>query len=152
MFMERDSKKGPSRAQRSSDYLACHLCRKFLRSGNSSKANRVEKDKKCLMVGNIFNIVSCSHPQVSRKWRTIEPTLQTFQLPQANLGGLKYAQADHPLEMMYHRVLSGDYGWYEESGSRGAPLCIDKGLLNKLCYTCIIILLNGHNKKTQKSK
>lgn len=98
------------------------------------------------MVGNIFNIVSCCHLQVSTKRREQEPTLQTFQLAQANPGALKCAQTDHPLEMMYRTVPSGNDGCYEESGRR-VPLCIDKGLLNQLCYTCIIISLNGHSKK-----
>jgi len=80
--------------------------------------------------------------------RTIEPTLQTFQLPQANLRALKHAHSDHPLEVMYHRVPSGDYGWYEVSGRRRVAVCTDKELLNKLCYTCITILLNGHSRKT----
>lgn len=52
--------------------------------------------------------------------RTIELTLHTLQLPQANLGALQYAQTDHPLERMYHRVPSGDYGQYEVSGRKSA--------------------------------
>lgn len=142
----------PNTAQCSSNYLACHLCRKLLRSENSSKSNKGGKDKKCLIFRNIFNAMSCRCPQVSQKWREQQPTMQTFQLPQANLGALKYAEADHPLEMMYHRVPSGDYGWYEESGRRRVPLCIGKGLLNKLVYTCIMILFNGHTRKTKKKK
>lgn len=54
--------------------------------------------------------------------KTIEPTLQTFQLPQANLGALRYAQPGHPLEMMCHAAPSGDDGWYEARGKES--LCV----------------------------
>lgn len=142
--------KGPRIAQCSSDYLACRLCRKFLRSENSSKTNRGGKDKKCLIVGNIFNIC---HAVIHKSLKSRENNrAHTADIP-ASTGKSGSAQIRTGWPPTCNYVPQGSLRrlwmvWRKWEGR--VPLCIDKGLLNRLCYTCIIVLLNGHSRKTYK--